>query len=208
MSQIFHKNQNWCLTFWPPLHFFSTLFIDSRFWSLIFVIFNWPVWQLSFCMKAFSSCLDFLIFCLRGQGGSASIRFRFCLILLSLNFLVYHFLDNVVCFDNSHGGHIPYDESLSCFPVFHGPNINSLCLPIFLVSMSSISNVLDPTGIHGGALFDKIVLFKNRKELKCPLAGHSLLCLFLSLCPAWQGLKESIVVHACLIYGMLNYYME
>ncbi|KAL3036873.1 hypothetical protein AAZX31_01G033600 [Glycine max] len=91
------------------------------------------------------------------------------------------------------------DFQLACLATFflHEGVFCLSGLPYLLLErtgwFSNISNVLDPTGIHGGALFDKIVLFKNRKELKCPLAGHSLLCLFLSLCPAWQGLKESIV---------------
>ena len=78
------------------LHFVSFIFFFSfncSFWSRISMTFNWHVWEVSFCMKAFSSCLDFLLYGSRGQDGWASTRFRFSLLwltLLTLNFMILY----------------------------------------------------------------------------------------------------------------------
>ena len=60
------------------MHFvkFIPFLIWSSFWSLILVIFNWQVWEASFSMRVFSSCLDFPLYFLREQDGKASTRFR------------------------------------------------------------------------------------------------------------------------------------
>lgn len=81
-----YRKWNWCLVLFAFLGIPFSLLLNLSLslwcstWSHISVTFNWRVWEVSFYMRVFSSCLDFPLYGLRGQGGWATTKFRSALV--------------------------------------------------------------------------------------------------------------------------------